>query len=58
MGNPEGKSPLGRRRRRWVNNIRMGIQEVGCVYVKVVTDNSQIFFLRRQALQPFIVVGV
>ena len=44
VGNPEGKRPLGRRRRRWVNNIRMGIHEVGCGYVKVVTDNSQIFF--------------
>jgi len=45
VGKPEGKRPLGRPRRRWVDNIRMGIQEVGCGYVKVVTDISQIFFL-------------
>ena len=25
--------PLGRRRRRWVDNIRMGLQEVGCGYM-------------------------
>ena len=29
----EGKRPLGRPRRRWVDNIRMDLQEVGCVYV-------------------------
>ena len=33
MGKPEGKRPLGRPRRRWVNNIRMDLQEVGCGYV-------------------------
>ena len=26
----EGRRPLGRPRRRWVNNIRMDLQEVGC----------------------------
>jgi hypothetical protein len=29
MGNPEGKRPLGRPRRRWVDNIRMDLGEVG-----------------------------
>ena len=33
VGKPEGKSPLGRPRRRWVDNIRMDLQEVGCGYV-------------------------
>jgi len=33
VGKPEGKSPLGRPRRRWVDNIRMDIQEVGCGYM-------------------------
>jgi hypothetical protein len=28
--NPEGKGPMGRPRRRWDNNIRMNLQEVGC----------------------------
>jgi hypothetical protein len=27
---PEGKRPLGRPRLRWVDNIRMDLQEVGC----------------------------
>ena len=30
---PDGKRPLGRPRRRWVGNIRMDLQEVGCGYV-------------------------
>jgi hypothetical protein len=29
-GKPEGKRPLARPRRRWENNIRMDLQEVGC----------------------------
>ena len=30
---PEGKRPLGRPRRSWVDNIRMDLQEVGCGHV-------------------------
>jgi hypothetical protein len=30
VGNPEGKRPLGRPRRRWVDNVRMDHGEVGC----------------------------
>jgi hypothetical protein len=30
VGKPEGKRPLGRPRRRWVDNIRMDLEEVGC----------------------------
>ena len=30
VGKPEGKRPLGRPRRRWVDTIRMDLQEVGC----------------------------
>ena len=33
VGKPEGKRPLGRHRRRWVDNIRMDLQEVGCGYM-------------------------
>ena len=33
VGKPEGKRPLGRPRRRWADNIRMDLQQVGCVYV-------------------------
>ena len=33
VGKPEGKRPLGRPRLRWVDNIRIDLQEVGCGYV-------------------------
>jgi len=33
LGKPEGRRPLGRPRRRWVDNIRMDLQEVGCAYM-------------------------
>jgi hypothetical protein len=33
VGKPEGKRPPRRPRRRWVDNIRMDLQEVGCGYV-------------------------
>jgi hypothetical protein len=33
VGKLEGKRPLGRPRHRWVDNIRMNLQEVGCGYV-------------------------
>jgi len=30
VGKPEGKRPLGRPGRRWLDNIKMYLQEVGC----------------------------
>jgi len=30
VGKPEGKRPLGRPRRRWKDNVKMDLQEVGC----------------------------
>jgi len=33
LGKPEGRRPLRRPRRRWVDNIRMHLQEVGCGYM-------------------------
>jgi hypothetical protein len=29
VGKPEAKSPLGRRRRRWEDGIRMDLREIG-----------------------------
>jgi hypothetical protein len=29
VGKPEGKRPLGRRRRRWVDNIKINRREIG-----------------------------
>jgi len=33
VGKPEGRRPLGRPRLRWVDNIRMDLQEVRCRYL-------------------------
>jgi len=33
LGKPEGRRPLGRPRRRWVDNIRTDFQEVGRGYM-------------------------
>jgi len=30
VGKPEEKRPLGRPRRRWEDNIKMDLQEIGC----------------------------
>ena len=30
VGKPVGKRPLGRPRRRWEDNIKMDLREVGC----------------------------
>jgi len=33
VGKPEGRRPLGRPRHRWVDNIKMDLQEVECGYM-------------------------
>jgi len=33
VGKPEEKRPLGKPRRRWMDNIRMDLHEVGCGYM-------------------------
>jgi len=33
MGKPEGRRPLGTPRLRWVDNIRIDLQVVGCGYM-------------------------
>jgi hypothetical protein len=30
VGMPEGKKPLGRPRRRWVDDVKMDLREIGC----------------------------
>jgi len=34
VGKLEGRRPLERPRRRWVDNIKMDLQEVGCGYME------------------------
>jgi hypothetical protein len=41
---PEGKKPLRGPTRRWKDNIRMGIQEVGCVgmnWIELAQDRDR-----------------
>jgi hypothetical protein len=37
VGKPEGRTPLGRPRRRWLDNIRMDLVEVGWGHVEWVS---------------------
>jgi hypothetical protein len=44
VGNPEGKRPLGRPRRRWVNNIKMDLREIawdGRDWIDLAQDRDQ-----------------
>jgi hypothetical protein len=44
MGKPEGKRPLGRPRRRWVDNIEMDLREVewdDMDWINVAQDRDQ-----------------
>ena len=44
MGKPEGKRKLGKPRRRWEDNIKMGLQEVGCGgvdWIKLIQDRDR-----------------
>ena len=43
VGKSEGKSPLGRPRLRWEDNIKMDLQEVGCggmEWIKLAQDSD------------------
>jgi hypothetical protein len=44
VGNPEGKRPVERPRRRWVNNIKMNLREIGwdgMDWIDLVQDRDQ-----------------
>ena len=44
MGKPEGKRSIGRPRRRWEDNIKMDLQEVGCWamdWIELVQDRDR-----------------
>jgi hypothetical protein len=36
VGKPEGKSPLGRPRRRWVDNIKMDLRQDGMLWIGLI----------------------
>jgi len=37
VGKPERRRPLGSPRHRWEDDIKMGLQEIGCVGVAITT---------------------
>jgi hypothetical protein len=41
VGKPEGKRPLGRPRRRWVDNIKVDPREIGWDWVDMAQDRDQ-----------------
>jgi hypothetical protein len=44
VGKPEGKRPVGRPRRRWVDNIKMDLREIrwnGMNWIDVAEDGDQ-----------------
>ena len=44
VGKPEGKRSLGRPKRRWENNIKMYLHEVGCGgmdWIEVAKDRDR-----------------
>jgi hypothetical protein len=44
VGNPEGKSPLGRPKRRWADNIKMDLPEVasgGMDWIDLAQDRDR-----------------
>ena len=48
VGKPEGKRPLGRTIRRWENNVKVDLREVGCGgmdWIELAQDRD-----RRRAL--------
>jgi hypothetical protein len=36
VGKPEGKRPLGRPKRRWVDNIKMDLREIGWDFMDLI----------------------
>jgi hypothetical protein len=44
VGNPEGKSPLGRTRRKWVDNIQIDLRDIewdGMDWIDLALDREQ-----------------
>ncbi|KAJ4429478.1 hypothetical protein ANN_21647 [Periplaneta americana] len=55
VGRPEGKRPLGRPRRRWEDNIKMDLREVGCDdrdWINLAQDRDRWRAYVRAAMNP------
>jgi hypothetical protein len=52
VGEPEGKRPLGRPRRRWESNIKMDVIEDGMDWINLVQDRDQWRALVNTVMNP------
>jgi len=55
VGEPEGRRPLGRPRRRWEDNIKMDFQEVGCGvmnWIERARDRDRLWALVNAVMNP------
>jgi hypothetical protein len=50
VGKPEGKRPLGRPRRRWEDNIKMGLHEVD--WIDLAQDRDRWWALVNAVMNP------
>ena len=53
VGKPEERRPIGRPRRRWEDNIKMGLQEVGCGWmdwIELAQDTDSYWALVNSAM--------
>jgi len=44
VGKPKGKRPVGKSRRRWEDNIKIDLKELGCVgmdWIELVQDRDR-----------------
>ena len=48
VGKPEGKKPIGITRRKWDDNIKLDLQEIGCgtwtglIWLRIRTDGGHL----------------
>jgi hypothetical protein len=57
MGKPEGRRPLGRPRRRWLDNIRMDLVQVRCDdvdWIGLTQDRGRWRALVNSVLNPWV----
>ena len=52
MGRPEGKRPLGKLRRRWVDNIKTDLREIGWEGVNCMYMASIGWFFVNAVMKP------
>jgi len=61
VGKPEGKRSLGRTMRRWEDNIKVQLQEVGCVsmdWIELAQDRERRRALVNAVMNPRVAYNV